>query len=398
MHCEKRKLLGTQPTFAPSTSGPTTASPHATCPRRHCANGVVTTAIANGGTCPGLVAITLASFVYQGDVLIELIGPSDPANAANLVITSPHGGDRRPSYIPDRQTSGPYCPSDGCSTDKDTNTLEISQSLQAKFISNYCRVPYLVVNHLHRIKLDANREVWEAAQNNSIAEEAWLHFHNLTNHAQLVLRSQYGTATNANGISGVRALLFDMHGYAGLDWVPVDGSPLVQWGYRLSAETTLDPNQYCPIDVRTGTIGSFTHARDMPNNTYECLVRGLGSLASRVSTLVDGMGGLNSTNPLCGLGTPSYEYESPWALARDPNHCHRVTIDPASACHYYSGGYDVEVHERMNWRETPISGEHFNSVQAELPRCIRFGGAAVRDKFANILSIAVMSFMQDLYD
>jgi hypothetical protein len=114
-----------------------------------------------------------------------------------------------------------------------------------------------------------NREIWEAAQNNSIAADAWFRFHNFTNHAQLVLKSKFGSVTNANGIVGLKALLFVMHGYAGLDWVPTDGSPLVQWGYRSSAETTLDPNQYRPVDLRTGTIGSLTHARDMPYRTYE---------------------------------------------------------------------------------------------------------------------------------
>ena len=183
-----------------------------------------------------------------------------------------------------------------------------------------------------------------------------------------------------------------MHGYAGKDWIPGDGSPLIQWGYRMS-DDTLDG--YCPLDTRSsGTIGTMTHARWMNDHDtgYECLVRGPGSLGARVSDLLDASGGL-TTNAMCGHGTPSEEFPSPKTLANDPNHCQ--TYDDDGECHYYSGGYDVERHERMNWES--LSGDHFNAVQAELPRCIRFGGHTVRANFGDKLSVAVMSFNRDLF-
>ncbi|KAL3768907.1 hypothetical protein ACHAW5_008822 [Stephanodiscus triporus] len=358
-----------KPTFAPSTAKPTAAA--LTCPQQHCANDVVVTVpvVDSNAICPGLAATTLATFVYSGDVLIELTGPSDPVNAAAMVITAPHGGSLEPTYIPDRQTSGPFCPPEGCKDDKDSYTLEMSRLLQSKFIANYCKVPYLVINHLHRKKLDANREVMEAAQNNTLAMDAWFMFHNFTNVAQSALKSRFGTVDVTNAINatikGVNALLFDMHGYAGLDWVPVDAA---------------------------ARSDRATHARWMPDHSYECLVRGPGSLASRVTALVDALEGGLTTDALCGHGTPSYEFESPWTLANNPNHCASIP------CYYFSGGYDLEVHERMNWQNIPLSGDHFNAVQAELPRCIRFGGDVVRAKFANELSVAVMSFLGDLYD
>ena len=52
----------------------------------------------------------------------------------------------------------------------------------------------------------------------------------------------------------------------------------------------------------------------------------------------------------------------------------------------------------MEWEDDgDLSGDHFNAVQAELPRCIRFGGNSVRENFADKLSVAVMSFLRDLY-
>lgn len=318
------------------------------------------------------------------------------ADAADLVISAPHGGDLKPDYIDDRAKSGEYCPK-GCKTSKDSYTKEISELLQEKFIENYCKVPFLVINHLHRSKLDANREIGEAAQGNQTAMDAWTKFHTFINDAQLDLRGHFGTSTQTSSTGsskiGVRSLLLDMHGYAGTDWHE-DGSPLIQWGYRMSDSSL----EYCPLDSRSAySIGTLTHARWMDVHSYECLVRGPGSLASRVSDLLDTSGGLTS-DALCGHGTPSNEYPSPQTLANDPAYCVDMNATDPDECHYFSGGYDVNVHERMGWEdEDNLSGDHFNAIQAELPRCIRFGGSSIRESFANKLSVAVMSFLRDLY-
>lgn len=241
--------------------------------------------------------------------------------------------------------------------------------------------------------MDANREVVEAAQGDPIAIDAWTKFHTFINDAQVMLKDHFGTSTLQNpsySRTGVHALMFDVHGYAGKDWEP-DGSPLIQWGYRMSDDSL----ESCPLDSRsTGTIGTLTHARWMDSSSYECLVRGEGSLATRVSDLIDADGGLTS-NGLCGHGTPSNEFPSVKSLANDPNYCDEA---PDDECHYYVGGFDVKVHERMNWQdENNLSGDHFNAIQAELPRCIRFGGNSVRENFADMMSIALMSFLRDLF-
>lgn len=139
-------------------------------------------------------------------------------NAVDLVVTVPNGGILEPTYIPDRTTDHASCPSNGCriSGTSGMNTVEISEQLQNRFIFNYCRVPFVVINHLHRKKMDANSEIEEAAQGNAIAEEAWFQFHNFTNYAQTLLQTHFGTidvSTSAGiNISGTRALLIDMQG------------------------------------------------------------------------------------------------------------------------------------------------------------------------------------------
>ena len=269
------------------------------------------------------------------------------------------------------------------------------QLLQTKIISNYCKVPYLIINHLHRSKLDANREVGEAAQGNTIAQEAWAAFHIFVNEAQLEVADRYGrsTVTSSTGSkkTGIHGLFLDMHGYAGLDWDPIDGAPFIQWGYRFSSASL----EYCPLDSRSAySIGTMTHGRWIDGNSYECLVRGPGSLGSRVMNLISSAGGFTG-NGLCGHGTPSDLHPSPETLRNDPAFC---ATSPNESCHYYSGGFDVNMHERMNWQdEDSLSGDYMNAVQAELPCCIRFGTDEVHETFADKLSIALMSFCRDLY-
>ena len=111
--------------------------------------------------------------------------------------------------------------------------------IQEKMLHNYCKVPFLIINHLHRSKMDANREVVEAAQGDPIAIDAWTKFHTFINDAQVMLKDHFGTSTLQNpsySRTGVHALMFDVHGYAGKDWEP-DGSPLIQWGYRMSDDS-----------------------------------------------------------------------------------------------------------------------------------------------------------------
>lgn len=160
-----------------SDGTPTPAPTPQTCPEQYCSEDVITTLPTGACDPTGLVAVPLLQHNHtNGDVLVVLLGPQDPADAANLVITSPHGGQFKPDYIADRDPEAPYpyCPQDeNCKVSADTNTLEIALLLQEKVIANYCKVPYVIASYLHRSKLDPNREVNEAAHGNVTAQLAW---------------------------------------------------------------------------------------------------------------------------------------------------------------------------------------------------------------------------------
>mmetsp|Transcript_7527 Transcript_7527/g.22302 ORF Transcript_7527/g.22302 Transcript_7527/m.22302 type:complete len:494 (+) Transcript_7527:157-1638(+) len=366
-----------------------------TCPEEHCDADV---ALVHGPfpSC-GVAAerTQLDALVSpEGDTLVELLGPADPERAAAVVITAPHGGSLRPEYVRTRTADHEWCPASGCKLVKDAWTLELAERVADGFAAEYCRVPYLVVNHLHREKLDANREIREAAQNDTRAEGAWWAFHDFASAAQALVEARHGTLTGTTGLAGVPGLLFDIHGYSGYDWDAEDGSPLVHWGYRLST-TSLDPELYCPLDTRSyGTIGTYSHARFLEGESLECLVRGPRSLGSRLAGLLPLDGGAD-----CGKGLPSLEFPSPKALAANETWCEDLLADPADTCHYFSGGYDVEVHEHLEW-ETK-TGPLMAAVQAELPRCLRWATpgtrGAVHAATGRALAIAICSFVQDVF-
>mmetsp|Transcript_7155 Transcript_7155/g.9168 ORF Transcript_7155/g.9168 Transcript_7155/m.9168 type:complete len:457 (-) Transcript_7155:91-1461(-) len=368
-----------------------------TCTNSICGGDIANTREPLHCTPSGLSLSILKNFEYADvgvtDSLVKLLGPSDPGMAASLVITVPHGGSLKPDYIGDRTENDPtYCPSGGCRVSADSYTKQIAEQIASKFIQNYCKVPYLIINELHRSKMDANREIGEAAFGNAIAESAWTKFHEYINEAQSSIQTEFGTVTNTASIEGVRGLVFDVHGYAGTDWHN-DGSDFIQWGYRLSKDS-LDQSaeNNCPIDITSSsTRGSFTHARQMPGESLECLVRGPKSLGQRFNEQLP----LSlASSETCGRGLPSLDYQDPKAVASDPTYC----ADNDGVCSYYSGGYDVKVHERMDWDNDPtFSGIHMNTVQAELPRCIRFATDEVHEEVGDKLSIALCSFMTDLF-
>ncbi len=73
-----------------------------------------------------------------------------------LILTIPHGGTVEPAEMADRisGTLGRY----------DTNTLELGRRIAAALRSRTGQSPYLIITHVHRKKLDTNRELLEAAQ------------------------------------------------------------------------------------------------------------------------------------------------------------------------------------------------------------------------------------------
>ncbi|QOJ28846.1 MAG: hypothetical protein HRU80_08095 [Ignavibacteriales bacterium] len=110
-----------------------------------------------------------------------------------IILSAPHGGDMKPSLIPDR-TWG--------TTVNDFNTQELTRYLASEIFLKTGKYPHVIINRLARIKLDANRDSLEAAQENPLALRAWYEYHAFIDTAKAIASGNYGAG-----------LLIDMHGH-----------------------------------------------------------------------------------------------------------------------------------------------------------------------------------------
>lgn len=131
-----------------------------------------------------------------------------------VVISAPHGGRLAPLEIPNRQ---------GGTQVADQNTLQLTHAVRDALIDLTGLAPHVVLAHLDRAKLDANREIVEAAEGNPFAERAWNEYHDFIRAARSVI------STNGEG------MYFDVHGH---------GHPIrrVELGYLLSRDDLNRPD------------------------------------------------------------------------------------------------------------------------------------------------------------
>ena len=133
----------------------------------------------------------------------------------NIVLTSSHGGILKPDELPTRKKAGCYnkstktCVFDYTCTErdevncravtvKDTNSRELAVELADELEKLMNKRPHVIATHLHRTKLDPNREVNQATFGDKLATEAYNDFH--------------GFVEEALGKIKTPGILFDIHG------------------------------------------------------------------------------------------------------------------------------------------------------------------------------------------
>lgn len=180
-----------------------------------------------------------------------------------LVFSAPHGGERLPAEMParTRDRCGPEMV-----TGIDRNTEELAHAIHAAFHERTGRYPHVVINRVHRSRLDANRAIGEAACGNPAAERAWRTYHGLLDGARARVVSDHGSGWYS-----------DLHGHA-------HAVPRIELGYLLSASTLrLSDAQ---LDAHTGaelssSIRTFSQRSPI---SFSALLRGptsLGALLER---------------------------------------------------------------------------------------------------------------------
>lgn len=251
---------------------------------------------------------------------IEFIAGSLP-----VVISAPHGGSLTPAEIPDRGV--------GTSV-RDTNTEELVRAIRQAFIDRTGRAPSIVINRLRRTKLDANREIVEAADGNPYAERAWYEWH-----AYLEAAKRAATEAGPDGA----ALYLDIHGHG-------HTIPRIEMGYLLA-----------PTDLALPNDGL-----GQPAIIAKSSIRGLAQNdGQRFVELIRGQTSLGEL--LAQRGYPAVPSASDPYPGADP---------------YFTGGYNTQRHGSRD-------GGSVNAIQLELNYAGIRDTESDRQQFAAVLSAAI---------
>ena len=263
---------------------------------------------------------------FSRDDYIEYI-----AGNSAVIYTAPHGGALRPGEIPDRTVT--RC---GASvvTGADRNTADLVRRIQQAHFARTGTYPHVVINHLHRTKLDANRPLTDAACGDPEAEAAWSAWHEFIE-----------VARAATVASAGRGWYVDVHGHDH----PVQQLEL---GYLLSADALRQGD--AALDAASAVEASSSMAalsRSSPL-AFSDLLRGAASLGSL------------------------------YAAAGFPAVPSAGAVAPAEGEAYFSGGYNTERHGCAG-AGTPGAGAvcgvqleaNFTGVRDEATNRVRFAVA-----------------------
>ncbi len=126
--------------------------------------------------------------------------------ALPLIFTVPHGGSLKPQGLMNRAYG---------KTMADAQTVELAAEIDAAVRARLGGPAHFIINRLHRSKLDPNREIEEAAQDDTVAQDAWRRFHSACAVARQRVTARHGAG-----------LLLDLHGHR-------HAEPNIELGYLL---------------------------------------------------------------------------------------------------------------------------------------------------------------------
>lgn len=128
---------------------------------------------------------------------------------SRLIITAPHGGTTKPAYMRTRTSTytygnlstDPYSNDTSFSQTEDLNTKDFAEGIADSVTKKTGIRPHVILNYLHRAKLDANRRIEVAAQGDKNAENSWKAFQSYIDDAKKTVSNHHPSG-----------LLIDIHG------------------------------------------------------------------------------------------------------------------------------------------------------------------------------------------
>lgn len=265
----------------------------------------------------------------------------------NLIISVPHGGWCKPMNIPNR-VSGSCAQNDRIVVHRslkdssvsvciknDAFTVQLAHLLTGALERHTGKRPHVVINHLHRIKLDCNRNISEAALGNQEAMTAWRAYHN-------------AIITAKAAIAG-RGLLLDIHGHSHKEnWIEL--------GYGIRHDK-LNHGNYDPSDTSIKSLHKWHQMQSEPKG-IDKLIHGQTSL-----------GGLLENAGYTVIPSPKHPC---------PNDCN-----------YFSGGFSILRHGSK-------LGGCIDAIQIESPLELR-SVAEKRWHYADSLGKIIAEFLHIHY-
>lgn len=253
-----------------------------------------------------------------------------------IILSAAHGGDLKPSNIPDRNCSG-------CVYVKDSFTQELTREVADNIASRTGCYPHVVINRLHRTKLDANRAVGEAADGDPLGEAAWNAYHNFIEIAQDSIVDNFQ-----------RGLFLDIHGHG-------HTIQRLELGYLLSKSDL----QLGDEELAAGNFVNKCSIKNLADDNlmnldFVELIRGENSFGSLMSTL--GYDAVPSTDDLFALDSEAY----------------------------FSGGYSTAQYGSRDNGPT-------DAIQIECNQDVRFLEQE-RKQFADSLTLAILEFYLTHYN
>lgn len=253
-----------------------------------------------------------------------------------IILSAPHGGLDSPASIPNRTCNNPTLVVDSW-------TIELTrQTDSALYRVTGCR-PHLIICHLKRSKMDANRDLADGACGNPDATVAWNAFHNWLDTARKIVAQQHG-----------KGFYIDMHAHG-------HTVQQLELGYLLTAaqlrktDTQLTAQNYG--DSSSIKMLSYTNAG---GQSFAQLLRG-----------PDALGTLMASRGFPSV--PSQQKPAP------------DTSEP-----YFNGGYNTAYYTSY------LSGT-IDGVQIETNFTGVRNTAANRRKFGDTLAVALIRFLKKHY-
>ncbi len=252
-----------------------------------------------------------------------------------LVISIPHDGDLKPESIPER-------PCINCAKNRDIFTIEIGTIIRDCIYRETGHYPYIIINHLHRTRLDPNRNIGEAAGGNSHSETAWTEFHNYIDTAIKDIQDKYS-----------KGLYIDLHGHR-------HKTERIELGYLVTAEELRLDDSFLN-DESFYEYSSIRHliSDNLNSYSYTELLRGPESFG----TLLEENGYIT---------VPSMEH--PYPKEGEP---------------HFSGGFNTSTH-------SSTSGGTVDGIQIEIDLALRQDPERRRE-FAKALSGVILEYLSIHY-